>query len=148
MCNGNYIKRAEIIKSECDKQNISILLGSANASNTITGGNGTNYLNGGGASKDVLNGVTGAVDNFYYGKEDGNDTLINVGAEDTVVLYDIASTDLAAAPTVKDDKTVIMLNNDSKLTIMGGIDGVTFQLTDGAYKYDSSADEKWVKQNV
>lgn len=125
-----------------------ILVGSASTANTITGGSTSNYLNGGGASKDVLNGVTGAVDNFYYGKNDGNDTLINVGAEDTVVLYDIASTDLAAAPTVKDDKTVIMLNNDSKLTIMGGIDGVTFQLTDGAYKYDSSADEKWVKQNV
>lgn len=124
-----------------------ILIGSANASNTITGGMGTNYLNGGGASKDVLNGNTGAVDFFYYGKEDGNDTLMNVGAEDTVVLYDIASTDLAAeAPKVTDEKTVITLNNDSKLTIMGGIDGVTFQLTDGTYKYDSSADEKWVKQ--
>ena len=73
---------------------------------------------------------------------------MNVGTEDTVVLYDIASTDLAATPKVTDEKTVITLNDDSKLTIMGGIDGVTFQLTDGAYKYDSSADEKWVKQNV
>lgn len=125
-----------------------ILVGSASTANTITGGSTSNYLNGGGASKDVLNGVTGAVDYFYYGKNDGNDTLVNVDAEDTVVLYDIASTDLAATPTVKDDKTVIMLNNDSKLTIMGGIDGVTFKLTDGTYKYDSSADDKWVKQEV
>ena len=123
-----------------------VLIGSANASNTITGGMGTNYLNGGGASKDVLNGNTGAVDFFYYGKEDGNDTLMNVGTEDTVVLYDIASTDLAATPKVTDEKTVITLNDDSKLTIMGGIDGVTFQLTDGTYKYDSSVEGNWVKK--
>lgn len=125
-----------------------ILVGSASTANTITGGSTSNYLNGGGASKDVLNGVTGAVDYFYYGKNDGNDTLLNVGAEDTVVLYDIASTDLTAVPKVKDDKTVIMLNNDSKLTIDGSIEGVTFQLADATYKYDSSVEGKWVKQNV
>ena len=141
---GKDVKTIDMSSSSADF----VLIGSANASNTITGGMGTNYLNGGGASKDVLNGNTGAVDFFYYGKEDGNDTLMNVGAEDTVVLYDIASTDLAATPKVTDEKTVITLNDDSKLTIMGGIDGVTFQLTDGVYKYDSSADEKWVKQNV
>ena len=142
---GKDVKTIDMSSSSADF----VLIGSANASNTITGGMGTNYLNGGGASKDVLNGNTGVVDFFYYGKEDGNDTLMNVGAEDTVVLYDIASTDLTATPKVTDEKTVITLNNDdSKLTIMGGIDGVTFQLTDGAYKYDSSADEKWVKQNV
>ena len=142
---GKDVKTIDMSSSSADF----VLIGSANASNTITGGMGTNYLNGGGASKDVLNGNTGAVDFFYYGKEDGNDTLMNVGTEDTVVLYDIASTDLTATPKVTDEKTVITLNNDdSKLTIIGGIDGVTFQLTDGAYKYDSSADEKWVKQNV
>lgn len=141
---GESVKEINMSGSSADF----VLIGSANASNTITGGMGTNYLNGGGASKDVLNGNTGAVDFFYYGKEDGNDTLMNVGAEDTVVLYDIASTDLVATPKVTDEKTVITLNDDSKLTIMGGIDGVTFQLTDGVYKYDSSADEKWVKQNV
>lgn len=125
-----------------------VLVGSANAANTITGGTGTNWLNGGGASKDVLNGNTGAIDFFYYGKEDGNDTLINVGAEDQVVLYDIATTDLAAVK-VGDDKTVITVNNDSKLTVTGSVDGLTFVLTDGTYKYDSSiekAEDRWVKQ--
>lgn len=139
---GESVKTIDMSASSADF----VLVGSANAANTITGGTGTNYLNGGGASKDVLNGNTGAVDFFYYGKEDGKDTLMNVGTEDTVVLYDIASTDLAATPKVTDEKTVITLNDDSKLTIMGGIDGVTFQLTDGTYKYDSSADEKWIKQ--
>lgn len=122
-----------------------VLIGSANASNTITGGMGTNYLNGGGASKDVLNGNTSAVDFFYYGKEDGNDTLMNVGVEDEVRMYDIATTDIA---DIKDgaDKTVITLKNDSKLTIDGSIEGITFALADATYKYDSSVEGKWVKK--
>lgn len=125
-----------------------VLVGSANAANTITGGTGTNYLNGGGASKDVLNGVTGAVDNFYYGKEDGNDTIVNIGAEDIVQLYDVATADLATV-SVKDDKAVITLKNDSKLTITNSIaDGTTFVLTDGTYVFDSSVEGNWVKKEV
>lgn len=122
-----------------------VLIGSANASNTITGGMGTNYLNGGGASKDVLYGNTGAVDFFYYGKEDGNDTLMNVGVEDEVRMYDIATTDIA---DIKDgaEKTVITMKNDSKLTIDGSIEGITFALADATYKYDSSVEGKWVKK--
>lgn len=138
---GKDVKTIDMSGSSADF----VLIGSANASNTITGGMGTNYLNGGGASKDVLNGNTGAVDFFYYGKEDGNDTLMNVGAEDTVVLYDIATTDIA---DIKDgaDKTVITLKNDSKLTIDNSIEGVTFALADATYKYDSSVEGKWIKK--
>lgn len=138
---GKDVKTIDMSGSSADF----ILIGSANASNTITGGMGTNYLNGGGASKDVLNGNTGAVDFFYYGKEDGNDTLMNVGVEDEVRMYDIATTDIA---DIKDgaDKTVIILKNDSKLTIDGSIEGITFALADATYKYDSSVEGKWVKQ--
>lgn len=126
-----------------------ILVGSAATANTITGGTGTNWLNGGGASKDTLVGVTGSTDNFYFGKEDGNDIIENLGAEDKVNLYDIATTDIAAVK-VNDSKTVITLKNDSKLTINGGLtDGATFVLTDGTYVYDvngATDAEKWVKQ--
>lgn len=138
---GESVKTIDMSASSADF----VLIGSANASNTITGGMGTNYLNGGGASKDVLNGNTGAVDFFYYGKEDGNDTLMNVGVEDEVRMYDIATTDIA---DIKDgaDKTVITLKNDSKLTIDGSIEGITFALADATYKYDSSVEGKWVKK--
>lgn len=139
---GNSVKTIDMSASSADF----VLVGSANAANTITGGTGTNYLNGGGASKDVLNGVTGAVDNFYYGKEDGNDTIVNIGAEDIVQLYDVATADLVNV-SVKDDKTVITLNNDSKLTINNSIaDGATFVLTDGTYVFDSSVEGNWVKK--
>lgn len=121
------------------------LVGSSTVNNTITGGNGTNYLNGGGASKDTLNGVTGAVDNFFYGKGDGDDTLVNVEADDFVQLYDVASADLASVKADDPSKVVITLNDKSKLTINGLEDGATFVLTDGVYSYDSSADSKFVK---
>lgn len=139
---GESVKTIDMSASSADF----VLVGSANAANTITGGTGTNYLNGGGASKDVLNGVTGAVDNFYYGKEDGNDTIVNIGAEDIVQLYDVATADLVNV-NVKDDKTVITLNNDRKLTINNSIaDGATFVLTDGTYVFDSSVEGNWVKK--
>lgn len=121
------------------------LVGSSTVNNTITGGTGTNYLNGGGASKDTLNGVTGAVDNFYYGKGDGDDTLVNVEADDFVRLYDVASADLASVKADDPSKVVITLNDKSKLTINGLEDGATFVLTDGVYSYDSSAEGKFVK---
>lgn len=116
------------------------LVGSANVANTITGGTGTNYLNGGGASKDTLNGVNGAVDNFYFGKGDGEDTLVGVEADDFVQLYNVSAADIA---TIKDDdpsNVVITLNDKSKLTINGLTDGATFVLTDGVYTYDSTAE--------
>lgn len=139
---GESVKTIDMSASSADF----VLVGSANAANTITGGTGTNYLNGGGASKDVLNGVTGAVDNFYYGKEDGNDTIVNIGAEDIVQLYDVATADLVNV-NVKDDKTVITLNNNSKLTINNSIaDGATFVLTDGTYVFDSSVEGNWVQK--
>lgn len=116
------------------------LVGSSTVNNTITGGNGTNYLNGGGASKDTLNGVTGAVDNFFFGKGDGDDTLVNVEADDFVQLYDVASADLASVKADDPSKVVITLNDKSKLTINGLEDGATFVLTDGVYSYDSSAE--------
>lgn len=121
------------------------LVGSANVANTITGGTGTNYLNGGGASKDTLNGVAGAVDNFYFGKGDGEDTLVGVEADDFVQLYDVASADLASVKADDPSKVVITLNDKSKLTINGLEDGATFVLADAVYTYDSSAEGKFVK---
>ena len=116
------------------------LVGSSAVNNTITGGTGTNYLNGGGASKDTLNGVTGAVDNFYYGKGDGDDTLVNVEADDFVQLYNVSAADIATIKADDPSNVVITMNDKSKLTINGLTDGATFVLTDGVYTYDSTAE--------
>lgn len=121
------------------------LVGSANVANTITGGTGTNYLNGGGASKDTLNGVAGAVDNFYFGKGDGEDTLVGVEADDFVQLYNVSAADIATIKADDPSNVVITMNDKSKLTINGLTDGATFVLTDGVYSYDSSAEGKFVK---
>lgn len=116
------------------------LVGSANVANTITGGTGTNYLNGGGASKDTLNGVNGAVDNFYFGKGDGEDTLVGVEADDFVQLYNVSAADIATIKADDPSNVVITMNDKSKLTINGLTDGATFVLTDGVYTYDSTAE--------
>ena len=116
------------------------LVGSSTVNNTITGGTGTNYLNGGGASKDTLNGVTGAVDNFYYGKGDGEDTLVGVEADDIVQLYNVSAADIATIKADDPSNVVITMNDKSKLTINGLTDGATFVLTDGVYTYDSTAE--------
>lgn len=116
------------------------LVGSANVANTITGGTGTNYLNGGGASKDTLNGVAGAVDNFYFGKGDGEDTLVGVEADDFVQLYNVSAADIATIKADDPSNVVITMNDKSKLTINGLTDGATFVLTDGVYTYDSTAE--------
>lgn len=116
------------------------LVGSASVANTITGGTGTNYLNGGGASKDTLNGVNGAVDNFYFGKGDGEDTLVGVEADDFVQLYNVSAADIATIKADDPSNVVITLNDKSKLTINGLTDGATFVLTDGVYTYDSTAE--------
>ena len=116
------------------------LVGSANVANTITGGTGTNYLNGGGASKDTLNGVAGAVDNFYFGKGDGEDTLVGVEADDIVQLYNVSAADIATIKADDPSNVVITMNDKSKLTINGLTDGATFVLTDGVYTYDSTAE--------
>lgn len=125
-----------------------VLVGSGNTATTITGGTTTNYLNGGGASKDVLIGVASAVDNFFVGMEDGNDTLLNVDAEDVVQLYDVATTDIKKLITDADNTaTTIILSNDNQLLINCAlVDGVTFALKDATFKYDSTAEDKWVKQ--
>lgn len=116
------------------------LVGSANVANTITGGTGTNYLNGGGDSKDTLNGVAGAVDNFYFGKGDGEDTLVGVEADDFVQLYNVSAADIATIKADDPSNVVITMNDKSKLTINGLTDGATFVLTDGVYTYDSTAE--------
>lgn len=123
------------------------IVGDASVNNTISGGDGINNLNGGGASKDTLRGVSSATDNFYWGTTDGNDTLETVGAEDTVVLYDIKLADIDVENTVKNlksDKAVIVLNNKQQLTINSTIeDGTTFALADATFVIEEG---KFVQQ--
>ena len=63
-----------------------VLVGSANASNSLTGGTGNTSLYGGGSKADSLKGGTGA-DTFFYGKGDGHDTVAGFDAEKDALYF-------------------------------------------------------------
>ena len=63
-----------------------VLVGSANASNSLTGGTGNTSLYGGGSKADSLKGGTGA-DTFFYGKSDGHDTVAGFDAEKDTLYF-------------------------------------------------------------
>ncbi len=69
-----YYSGITAVSLAADNNSDVVLVGAANAANTLVGGAGATSLYGGGSSKDSLVGGTGA-DTFFYGKGDGRDTV-------------------------------------------------------------------------
>lgn len=69
-----YYSGITAVSLAADNNSDVVLVGAANAANTLVGGAGATSLYGGGSSKDLLVGGTGA-DTFFYGKGDGRDTV-------------------------------------------------------------------------
>ena len=124
--------------------------GNANKANTITGGLTENYLYGGGASADVLNGSVLAKDTFYFGTGDGVDEVKSgVDTKDTIALWNIADADIANVKvTVDTEKNTVSvsLTDSSTLNITDANaisalkNGLTFtSASQTAYTYDSES---------
>ena len=124
--------------------------GNANKDNTITGGMTENYLYGGGASADVLNGSVLAKDTFYFGTGDGVDEVKSgVDTKDTIALWNIADADIANVKvTVDTEKNTVSvsLTDSSTLNITDANaisalkNGLTFtSASQTAYTYDSES---------
>ena len=124
--------------------------GNADKANTITGGLTENYLYGGGASADVLNGSALAKDTFYFGTGDGVDTISSgVDTKDTIALWNIADADIANVKvSVDTDKNTVSvsLTDSSTLNITDANaisalkNGLTFtSASQTAYTYDSES---------
>ena len=122
--------------------------GNANKDNTITGGMTENYLYGGGASADVLNGSVLAKDTFYFGTGDGVDEVKSgLDTKDTIALWNIADADIANVKVSVDTEknTVsVSLSDSSTLNITDANaisalkNGLTFtSASQTAYTYDS-----------
>lgn len=79
--------------SRC-RGNNNILAGNS-ADNRIIAGSGTTSLWGGIGGNDILQGGS-APDMFWYGKGQGNDTVVNGASNDAVNLYDISLNDIAS----------------------------------------------------
>ena len=124
--------------------------GNAKKTNTITGGLTENYLYGGGASADWLNGSVLAKDTFYFGTGDGSDTVAaGVDTKDTIALWNIADADIANVKVSvdTDENTVsVSLTDSSSLNITDANaisalkNGLTFtSASQTAYTYDSES---------
>ena len=117
------------------------LIGS-NYNDSLTGNTLANTLTGG-LGNDVLNGGYGET-TFFFGKNNGKDTIVSNSASDKVVLYDVTLDDIAKAKigTISEGSDFTVKLNDksnSQFTIKNFSSGTanTFQLGDGStWSYD------------
>lgn len=118
----------------------------ASTNESIVGGKGDNSLWGGVTNaSDTMKGGTG-YNEFFFGKDEGNDVITDSKNTDKVVLYNVVSTDLASA-AVSGKDMVISLTDGSSLTIKNYTTkgASTFQMGDGSkYTYDSN-NNQWVQ---
>lgn len=119
-----------------------VIIGGNNSSNTITAGLGGSSLWGGsGAVSDVMIGGAG-IDNFFAGKSDGSDIIINASENDLIFLYDVSLSDVTAF-NVYNNFFSIGFNTGNVLTVYDNGDKTpTMQLADGnRYAYNRATGE-------
>ena len=97
-----------------------LLVGAANAKDTLTGGTGAgvqNSLYGGGAAADIMEGGAFARDLFLFGTGDGKDTIWNCDASEDVIVFGKGTPTLAARDTSGNVK--LAWNDSDVLTLSG-----------------------------
>ena len=122
--------------------------GNANKSNTIIGGMTENYLYGGGASADTLQGSVLAKDTFYFGTGDGVDEISSgVDTKDTIALWNISDADIAnvkvsidtekntVSVSFKDSSTLNITDANAVSALKNGLTFTSASQT--AYTYNS-----------
>lgn len=140
-----YSKTINAIDASSSKGTL-LLVGSAAGADNITGGQGYNVLWGGGYGNDVLNGQTGVVDEFWFGKTDGTDAVsTGVDKGDKVVLYDVASindvkmTVSTASYTISTGSSQLTVTDANTAALKAGL---TFQVGVGSsaqsYTWDTT----------
>lgn len=120
-----------------------LIWGGTDDNSTILAGSGQDTLFGGfGASgNDVLTGHEGQANTFEFGLGCGNDTITSSKSEDSVFLYNAASTDVKSV-AVAGRNLVLTFSDDSTLSIstFNASSSVnTFKFSDGTKKYDTTS---------
>ena len=119
------------------------ILGGNSDPNIIWGGSYYNLLLGG-YGNDILVGGTGT-NIFAYGKYEGNDTILNAGMFDKVVLYDLSLSDIVA--TAWDGYTVALGFNTGEILTVDCTAGVgvspDFVLSDGSTYWCNCLSGQW-----
>ena len=117
------------------------LTGSAQNQTIIASAGGSTLYGGSGSSNDTLVGGNGA-DTFIYRSGNGNDVIQNVGSDDTIMLYDVSLSDLAATETTA-GLQIKVGSTSQTLTVEGSnagqatfvVDGTKYHITNESGNY-------------
>lgn len=117
------------------------LTGSAQNQTIIASAGGSTLYGGSGSSNDTLVGGSGA-DTFIYRSGNGNDVIQNVGSDDTIMLYDVSLSDLAATETTA-GLQIKVGSTSQTLTVEGSnagqatfvVDGTKYHITNESGNY-------------
>ena len=123
-----------------------LLIGDNTDGAQLKGGVNGNAIWGGGNGGQTMTGSYGAADIFWFGSNDGYDTVANFGTKegDSVFLYDATSIDAVQITAEGGNAKVVFKDTSCTLTLTGvsNIDDVKFMLNAAGggyayYKYDS-----------
>ena len=105
-----------------------------NTGTTIIGGEGDDYVFNN-AAKVQINGGAGA-DSFFVGKGEGNDSIRNASAADSVNLYNVRLSDIVG--TSENNGTIsLALNTGNTISVQStGNLSARFNLTNGSYRFN------------
>ena len=149
LSSDTYFIDDSVTKFDGSKSNATFwVAGNANKSNTIIGGMTENYLYGGGASADTLQGSVLAKDTFYFGTGDGVDEISSgVDTKDTIALWNISDADIAnvkvsidtekntVSVSFKDSSTLNITDANAVSALKNGLTFTSASQT--AYTYNS-----------
>lgn len=132
---GTGYSSIEVVDASSSLGDVTLAGGAGNE--TLIAGLGSSALYGGAGNDTLVGNATGTT-TFYFGNGDGSDVITTSNADDRVMLYNVAASDLKSAEVNSSGAMVIALNDGSKLTVTGIGDGTahTFTLSDGStYTY-------------
>ena len=151
LSSDTYYIDDSVTKFDGSKSNATFwVAGNANKSNEIIGGMTENYLYGGGASADTLQGSVLAKDTFYFGTGDGVDEISSgVDTKDTIALWNISDADIAnvkvsidtekntVSVSFKDSSTLNITDANAVSALKNGLTFTSASQT--AYTYNSES---------
>jgi len=134
----NGVSYASIDQVNASAATGNVTLAGGTNSELLTAGTGDASLWGGVRGNDTLVGGQGA-NTFFFGKNNGSDTVQNTNESDRVMLYDVALSDVKSYGENTSGAMVITLNDGSKLTIENYSDNMSYTLTDGTWTYSKTS---------
>ena len=135
---GTTYKSIDVVNAQGSTGNVTLAGGKS--SEILEAGTGDASLWGGASGNDTLVGGSGT-NTFFFGKNNGSDTVQSTNEGDRVMLYDVALSDVNRSKTGANSNGafIVTLNDGSKLTIENYSDNMQYTLADGAtYTYQQA----------